>query len=423
MQETVEINVASAPTVKHSGKTDVGIQRDHNEDFLLVDETIGLFVVCDGMGGHAAGEVASEATAKAVVERIQASSDSLSTFNQTPQKANREQVTALLEDAIEYANRKVFQLAQEDQTRHGMGTTIVLVLVCRHGAFIAHVGDSRIYLHRKNEVHQVTEDHSLVNTLVQKGVLSREDAENHPNANVITRAVGVQEYVEAEVRFLDTEINDRFIICSDGLSDYTSKDDLHTFSTRTDVADLPEKLIKFANARGGKDNITAVVVQVGEDETASPAPDVTATKKINVLKRVPLFQNLDFNQISLLLQVIRVTKYANNEVVVREGEEGDDMYVLLGGEAEVSVNGKLVANLKAGGHFGEMGLIDKAPRSATVTTTSNAVMLVLKRPELFALLRRYPDLGMKLFWSLLKKMNTRLRQSESLIHDVVNAEK
>ncbi|MEM7292980.1 MAG: Stp1/IreP family PP2C-type Ser/Thr phosphatase, partial [Pseudomonadota bacterium] len=424
MSETLERPVENALQIQQAGKTDVGIKRDHNEDFLLVKEDIGLFIVCDGMGGHAAGEVASEEAAKAVLAHLQESTNTLQAFARDANQSNRDEVTALLEAAINHANQTVFDIAQNDKEKSGMGTTLALVLISRHGAHVGHVGDSRIYLHRKHEVHQVTEDHSLVNTLVQKGMLSREDAENHPNANVITRAVGVQQFVEPEVVFLDTELNDRFIICSDGLSDYTGKEQLHLFSTSNDVASLPDKLIEFANDSGGKDNITAVVVHIGTDQTPPQRPqDVTASKKMNVLKRVPLFQNLDFKQISILLQAISVKKYKAGEVVVREGDDGDDMYVLLAGEANVSVGDKQVAVLKAGGHFGEMGLIDKSPRSATVKTNTDAVMLNLKRDKLFELLKRYPDLGMKLFWALLRKMNTRLRETDAMILDMVNPAK
>ncbi len=424
MSVTINEGIDTPLQIQQAGKTDVGRKRDHNEDFLLVDKNIGLFIVCDGMGGHAAGEVASEVAAKAVLEHLQGEIRILETFESNPSKSNRGKITSLLEEAIVHANQKVLGIALNDKEKSGMGTTIALVLVSRHGAFIGHVGDSRIYLHRKHEVHQVTEDHSLVNTLVQKGMLTKEQAESHPNANVITRAVGVQEYVEPEVVFLDTELDDRFIICSDGLSDYASKNDLRKYSAGSDVATLPKKLIDYANAMGGKDNITAIIVHIGTTETAPQPPQVvTATKKINALQRVPLFQNLNFNQISKLLQVIRVKKYKDSSIVVEQGSDSDDMYILLIGEAEVYMGTQPVAHLKAGGHFGEMGLIDKSPRSATVVTCSDAVMLILKRDELFDLLKRYPDLGMKLFWSLLRKMNKRLREADVLTHDAANPDK
>jgi serine/threonine protein phosphatase PrpC len=243
--------------LEHHGATDSGKVRKNNEDSLLVgegrDET--LFVVADGIGGFEAGEVAS--------------SIAIDVLKEVPEAAP-------LEDAIREANRRILAASRGDERLQGMGTTVVAMRFSGTGeepvAQISHVGDSRAYLVRGGEMQPVTEDHSLVAELVRSGDLTRAQASEHPQKNLITRALGAEEEVEVDTTVLPVEPGDRFLLCSDGLSDMVPETRMQ--SILTSHLEDPEKtahaLVAAALKAGGADNVTVVIVDVREE--APPAP-------------------------------------------------------------------------------------------------------------------------------------------------------
>ena len=183
--------------------TDVGRVRDHNEDSFLVDKKLNLFIVADGMGGHAAGEVASQVAARTVRDVLAQSRDMLHEFEAGHGGIGRHDILRLLESAVQQAGSAVYNEGQEDESKRGMGTTIDALLLIGSRGFIAHVGDSRVYLYRQSAVHQLTEDHSLINELLKRGRLSREQIEKLQYKNAVTRAVGVYESVEVDTLDFD----------------------------------------------------------------------------------------------------------------------------------------------------------------------------------------------------------------------------
>jgi serine/threonine protein phosphatase PrpC len=389
------------------GLTDVGRKRDHNEDFFVMKEDLGLYVVCDGMGGHAAGEVASELTATVVAKVVQKNYSHVIDFMAEPSKANRERVKRLLEASIQRACKKVFETSQSDSSKQGMGTTCVLCLIVDNGVFVAHVGDSRCYLYRQNETHQITEDHSLVNEYVKQGIMSKEDAQKHPQANLITRGVGLQPTVQVDTLYSETMDGDIIVLCSDGLSEYLRESDITKMISSNPLADLPKLSIDLANKRGGKDNITSVLIQTG-DPSADIASD-SVSKKVEMLKKIPLFKNFDFQELTKIMEVIEVHRFAAGELVIEENSLGEEMYIILSGHVEVTKENAKIAELKPGNFFGEMSLIDKTPRSATIRSIDETKMMVIHKKPLFAVLKGESRVGMKLFWALLQTMSQRLR--------------
>lgn len=184
-----------------SGQTDVGRQRHHNEDACLIDSDLGLYIVCDGMGGHAAGEIASQETVRLVQASIHRQRAVLSDYINAPTFEQRTQVLRLVEGAVQEACAHVYAMGQSDPTKKGMGTTIAMLLTLGEAAVIAHVGDSRIYLIRDHQAHQLTEDHSLVWHMLKTGKLTKEEAAYAPYANVITRSVGTKPTVQARTPY------------------------------------------------------------------------------------------------------------------------------------------------------------------------------------------------------------------------------
>lgn len=242
------------------GKTDIGLARDHNEDSFLINASLGLYLVADGMGGHAGGEVASRLTVE-VVER------ELAKLHETAPEIFRGEapngaLRSALERAVKEASREVFERSAADPLLHGMGTTLSGILLHGGSAWIAHVGDSRVYLLRDGRITLLTEDHSLVQEQMKAGILTPEEARHSHLRNIITRSVGFEASVPVDIREEPIQEGDLFLLCSDGLSNLVEDDEILEFAESQPPELLPSTLIELANARGGDDNITALVVVI-----------------------------------------------------------------------------------------------------------------------------------------------------------------
>lgn len=255
--------------VRYSATSHPGMKRSHNEDnyFLLAEEN--LYIVADGMGGHASGEVASQIAVETVANfYIDTARDRESTW---PYKENR----ALAYDenrlitGIKLANRRVYEMAQSDPRYRGMGTTIVALAVGSSGAYIGHVGDSRGYVIRSNGggIEQVTEDHSLLNDYLKVHKLTPEEIEHFPHKNVIVRALGMKDAVTVDVRKIDAKPGEIYLLCSDGLSGMVNNESILEAVTqqRPDLEKACQELIRRANEAGGVDNITCILVEFAEE--------------------------------------------------------------------------------------------------------------------------------------------------------------
>jgi len=244
------------------GVTDIGRRRTSNEDAFLLDDELGLYVVADGMGGHAAGEVASREAVDTVMGMVRRGHETVERFGREgPTEDNVRAVQRLLESAVQAATYMVFAIAENDPDQKGMGTTVsALLLTADHGV-IAQVGDSRIYLLREGQVYQLTEDHTLVAWQVKQGIISEAEAALSPHKNVITRAVGSRDYVQVDTHCIEIGAGDRFLLCSDGLHGYLSEQEIAPIlALGAQLA--ANRLVELANSRGGRDNITAVVVEI-----------------------------------------------------------------------------------------------------------------------------------------------------------------
>ena len=243
--------------MKTFSKTDIGMVREVNQDYVFVsDLPVGklpnLFVVADGMGGHKAGEFASRFTVEVVKEALAESSE------ETPE--------AMIIQAITSANRKLLETAKQDSRMEGMGTTLVVATVIERTLYLANVGDSRLYL-LNDEIKQVTKDHSLVQEMVRLGGIKQEEAKNHPDKNIITRAIGAKEDVEVDFYEYRLKQGDMILMCTDGLSNMVEDGEmLHIVKGSRDVVEAVEGLIERANQNGGKDNIGIVAVDAFADE-------------------------------------------------------------------------------------------------------------------------------------------------------------
>jgi PPM family protein phosphatase len=402
--------------IKFYAATDVGRQRDHNEDNYLVDPKLHLFVVADGMGGHAAGEVASQIAVHTVCQVIRENADVIEKHGDNPNEPGaRQEILAILEHAIQTASSEIFHRAQEEQDKRGMGTTCSCLLIVGDRGFIAHVGDSRIYLLRQGQVHQITEDHSLLNELVRRGKIKRDEIESSPYAkykNAVTRAVGAYETVESDTIDFEVLPGDQFMICSDGMHAYLKDGDLQEILSAPDVTESPKTLVALANAGGGHDNITVVVVRLeAADPTKYAARASELANKVDVLKGMPLFKHLNYKEIMRLLNITLVREFKPGEHIIKEKETGEELFVILSGRVKLHKDGAFITELGRGAHFGEMALVDRSPRSASASAEESTRVLILRRRDFYEIIRKEAPLAVKLLWSFVQVLTERLRKT------------
>ena len=242
--------------VKSYGLTDIGLVREKNEDVFAICEQDRIFVLADGMGGHRAGDVAAKAAVHGICAILK---DILVSHKGESTRLFAEE----LKKAFEEVNRITYRMGQQDPYLKGMGTTLLCVMLVGDHAILGHVGDSRIYRFRNKKLAQMTEDHSLMRELIDMGQLDKTEAEGFMYKNILTRAVGTEPGVEASIQIEKLHSNDIYLLCSDGLTDHLSQDDLEAiFIAEKTPEKIGKQCVKIAKERGGHDNITLLLVQV-----------------------------------------------------------------------------------------------------------------------------------------------------------------
>ncbi len=235
--------------MKAVGNSVIGMRRTNNEDAIYINEQKNLYLVADGMGGWNAGEVAS--------------STAISAFVKAMENAENGEILDKMMSAVAQCNKEVYQKSRENIEFLDMGTTLVAVTIENEKMFVVHVGDSRVYLFRENNLQQITTDHSYVMELVKIGSITREEAEVHPKRNIITRAIGIREDVEADTIIEDMKQGDKILLCTDGLSNMVSKGEMtKILIEQCSTEEKVKKLVVLANEKGGLDNISLILIEI-----------------------------------------------------------------------------------------------------------------------------------------------------------------
>ena len=241
--------------IKAYAKSDKGNVRETNEDYFYISNSldqIQLFLLADGMGGYNGGEIASQLaiqTAKNYIEN-----------NFKDIEKDRDSIIQLLGSSVEYANMVVYEKSLENKEYEGMGTTLEVCLIYNSRAYIAHIGDSRIFRIRKGLIRQLTQDHSYVQTLVKEGTITKEEAKHHPKKNMLTKALGCNAFVEPDVMVKGFLKDDILIMCSDGLSNMVDQQTIYEMASKN-IEQATKDLVQLAKDRGGYDNITVVIIK------------------------------------------------------------------------------------------------------------------------------------------------------------------
>lgn len=389
--------------------TDPGRKRERNEDTFSIDEDLELFFVSDGMGGHAAGEVASAAAVAAAARALERHEPQIRRVQAG--RSAPEELVPLGIAAVEEACRAVWRLAESRPEYHGMGCTLTGVLLAGRKALVLHVGDTRLYLLRGGGAHQLTSDHTLAAELARGGAIPADRVRSHPYAHVLTRALGVQESVKVDTLLLDVLPGDRLVLASDGLTDYVvDASALAALAAGVGLDDVPGALVRFANESGGHDNITVVAVDVDADpdqrtEALALAEDVRG--RLEALAGTFLFDGLDLAQLSGALAFVEERDVAAGERILRSGDPCAQLFIVAQGRVGVEREGAPAAELRPGDHVGEALVLRPRPCGASLVALERTRLLVLDHDALRTLASRSPHLGRL----LLERLGRRLSRS------------
>jgi PPM family protein phosphatase len=252
-----------------------------------------------------------------------------------------------------------------------------------------------------------------MNELIRQGKITAEAFDDSPYAqfkHAMTRAVGPNEIVEVDTLDFDMIPGDAFLLCSDGLYEYLDDTDISRMLSLTEVKDIPGRLIDMANTRGGKDNITALIIQVPENADGSDrAAEINFT--LDTLKSIRLFAELNYQQLVRIMNIARIITFETDDVLCYQGQPAEELFVILRGVVELESSGSHVATLEQGSHFGEMALVETTPRSATATAMRPGKLMIINREDFFEILRKEAPLAVKLLWAFVQELSTRLRQT------------
>lgn len=399
------------------GRTDVGRTRHNNEDSYLKDPEHGIYLVCDGMGGHAAGEVASQTAAEVIHRVLSEAHPTYEVLDTNSSPADWDSLVATIESAFQQASQTVANMAAQDSEKAGMGTTASMLLTVGSKGLMAHVGDSRVYLVRDGKLYQLSEDHSYVGEMIKKGRMTEQEARMSPFANLLTRAVGLQPQVQVDTLLFDMLPGDTYLISSDGLHDaFDDPEEMLPILMLEDGAEIVRHLIQSANEKYGKDNISAVVVRVSG--SAEEHEDVSL--QFQALQQTYLFRYVTYEEMLRVVSVIQFHDAQPGELLFQEGEVGSELYILLSGSVIISKEGRLLRELGPGGHFGEMAIVDRSPRSATAIVQEPSKLMILSQEGIYSIIRNEPRTAVKMLWGLSEVLSARLRENSDLLTRVWN---
>jgi len=405
--------------VSSHGLADLGRKRKVNEDSIAIDEERGIYIVADGMGGHGNGATASQTAVGAVREFLNANIATLDRFRSDSSEHNRVAAIAVVEQALLSACNRIFQIGKQDTSKRGMGTTCDVLVRVGDRIILGHVGDGRVYLVRAGQSYRLTKDHTIVAQQVEAGVISAKDAEESTLRGVLTRALGTHQSVQVDTLLCDLVDGDLILMCSDGLHRYMPDGDVPLRVREAGPAAV-RQLIDFANSNGGEDNISTILIgcRAPAGVVAETADQRKVTSRIDAVRSLPLFQHLTYKEQVAVLAVAQSRLYEPGAVIVRQGDPGQELFIMVDGEVSIERDGVPIATLGAGGHFGEMSIVDDAPRSASVRARARTDVLVIGQSEIGGLMRLDPVLAVKILWTLVQALSTRLRHASAGLADI-----
>lgn len=395
-------------------RSDKGRVRPTNQDRYFSDADLGVFALADGMGGRVGGEVASDRSVRLVEEAAMEFRALVDEHLAEDDEVGRDAIFDALTGFMHRVNAEVYQLGNQPGYPGGIGTTLDLVVLGAGVAYVAHVGDSRVYLMREGKIYRITRDHTFEQHLRDHPELQPHYPDATRYSHVLTRCVGSAPHVEMDTVLVGLEDGDRLLMCSDGLTGYLSGAEIATFGRREDGQALVEALVDASLSRGGRDNVTALVVEISEIEAGEFQRHPTrrdSLDKVQLLREIELFEELDMPELLRVVRHVYVREFRSGDSLVQRGDEVDGLYIIVSGEVSVRLGEKVLSRIEPGGYFGELALFGEPVRSADALAVASGEALFLSREHLRELVTEDPALGNKLLWRLLSGASRLLQES------------
>lgn len=394
------------------GKSVTGTARDFNEDSFLIDDELGFYVLSDGIGGRACGEIASAVTVRSLAHFLSDHEEQVVAARNG--KVDKESIVQLAESAVLYACQELQRHIDTHRDCSVMGSTMTMVIVLDNKAVMAHVGNTRLYLYRNGAVHQLSNDHTIAAEYLRKGIIGEEEVVGHPYEKVLTRALGRQPSVIVETLLFDILPLDRLLLCSNGLRLPVDRPDLIGDVFREDIADTPQRLIELALQEKNDDDATVVIIQPGVSAEDDLKPQLTSfmpDSYFDLLGSVRIFEDLSLSQLQRIRNISQTFYFEPGEHIVKQGERAAGMYLVLEGSVETSLNGKKYSELRAGDTALENMLLNAHPAGVTLKAREATRVLLLERNEFEKFAKQFPRIGVALMNSIAERLADELERS------------
>ncbi len=410
------------------GITDKGKKRANNEDSFIDMPEMGLFAIADGMGGERYGEVASALAVKTVSEFVKNSKAVIEAYLMSESSENRAQVLKMLADALIKANTKVYKKADELKLNGRMGTTLTIFLAVEDTGFMVHAGDSRLYMVRENEITLLSTDHTVANDYRKQYGDQQIDFDERISG-MLTRAVGIQEFIEPEKLSFVIAPNDRYLLCSDGLYNYLGENGDETLQAFLTLRDHePENEDKYLSStlnsfiektykNGAGDNITAIIISVFGSSTEEVTETKEIIKRFDAVRNIPLFEGLEYKDMLSVMDKAEIRTYNRYDVINRAAVSDPELYIILEGKVSSLKGSKHINTFYNGDHIGEVAFLTDEKPNFNLFVDKPSTFLVIKRSELQNMISENPVLGAKLLWQLSAILAKQTNSSIALIKD------
>lgn len=399
-------------TLNALGMTDQGSVRKVNHDAFLIDNDLKLFIVCDGVSSNSQAHQASTLCIETIKNNLGSQKNIITQTTLSTQ--DRKNITHLINDSIQEASQKIFDLAQNDPSLTGLSTTLDLIWIIGSYAFIAHVGDGRVYLYREQKIHTMTTDHNYSTDLVLYENKTPEEAKKYAFADALTRAVGIQARVKPDILEIELLSSDVLFLCSDGVYRYFETPELSAILKNPELPKIIPGFIEEGKRRGGHDNLTALGITIKREESSEQK---NVLDQIKTIQKMSLFQFMSYQELLKILSAAELKHYKAGDTIIKEGEMGEDMFVVVSGYVSVQKGGNEITILSQGHTIGEMSLIESGERSATAIAKDKVCLMYFARKELFILFRSELQVSVKFFWMLAKDLTGRLRKTTNQLSE------